>query len=318
MNDLIERYIYAVCAYFYGPKRKKVYMDLKQNIYNSYHSNKDAEKLLLEYGHPRSVAYCYGYREIFEHIFNPKIVSLIELFIFFFSIIYLFFSTLYYLYCLNCLPFQTSIQPYPIINSTNILSLFLCYPFFVIGIVTIVSAAILFILDYKYPVSQARNLSWNKEQLYNLPYPNYYPNHYIESLLMLVFCLYFLTYSIFFTQDFIMKIQHESYQMIHLMIYFFQPYIMIIIVDYFIDLTKKAYSKNYLKCSNIINIFIFLSLSLFVYNSHFLKDYLLPINLNKFYILINFFIIGALFFIYLMSIYKLLRNIKSYYSLFKD
>ena len=30
MNDLLERYLGAVCSYFLGPKRHRVYTDLKE------------------------------------------------------------------------------------------------------------------------------------------------------------------------------------------------------------------------------------------------------------------------------------------------
>ena len=32
MDDLLERYLSAVCSYFLGKKRKHVYNDLKNNI----------------------------------------------------------------------------------------------------------------------------------------------------------------------------------------------------------------------------------------------------------------------------------------------
>ena len=102
-----------------------------------------------------------------------------------------------------------------------------------------------------------------------------------------------------------------------MMTYFFQPFIMIIIFDYFIDMTKKIYTKKYLRYSSFINLFTIISLSIFVINSQFLNNYLLPYHLNFEYLLVNAFIIIALCFIYFISLYKLFRNIKSYRSLFK-
>ena len=32
MNDLMERYLSAVCSYFMGPKRKVIYKDLKKQL----------------------------------------------------------------------------------------------------------------------------------------------------------------------------------------------------------------------------------------------------------------------------------------------
>ena len=125
---------------------------------------------------------------------------------------------------------------------------------------------------------------------------------------MIIFIIFFICYGIFFSSDMIIQIQHESYQMIHMMTYFFQPFIMIIIFDYFIDMTKKIYTKKYLKYNFLINLFTIVSLSIFVINSQFLSDYLLPMTYFQ-YILVNTFIILALFFIYSISLYKLIRNI---------
>ena len=78
MNDLLERYLGAVCSYFFGQKRQYVYHDLKQQISQSVHQYEDMEDLLISYGHPLSVAYSYGYRPIVFHHFNTYIVNLIQ------------------------------------------------------------------------------------------------------------------------------------------------------------------------------------------------------------------------------------------------
>ncbi|MCD8029193.1 MAG: hypothetical protein LUF02_11190, partial [Erysipelotrichaceae bacterium] len=116
----------------------------------------------------------------------------------------------------------------------------------------------------------------------------------------------------------IVQIQNESYQMIHLMTNFFQPYIMIILMDFFIDMMKHIYTKNYIKYSTIINAFTFIALTIFVVNSNFLDDYLLPFNYSLGYNLVNFFIIGALILIYSFTLYKLIRNIRVYLFSFRS
>lgn len=312
MNDLLERYLGAVCSYFIGPKRQRVYNELKNQILESVHQYDDLEDLLVNYGNPRSLALSFGYRPIFLHIYNPQIVSLIEKTLFIISGIYLFFSTLYYLSQLNCLPFQTSTQVIP-----PVLTLLLSHPFEVMCTIATISIILLLIIDQKYMISQSVDPKWSIEKLYELPHQSHYPNHNIETIFMIVFSIYFLIYTIFFNRDIIMQIQHESYKMIHLMTYFFQPFIMIIFVDYIIDMTKRIYTRKYLKYSSAINIFIILSLSLFIYKSHFLNDYLLPVDININYILVNVFIIGALAMIFFIAVYKLLRNLNSYRSLFK-
>lgn len=311
MNDLLERYLGAVCAYFFGPKKKIVYDSLKLQIQSSVNQYDDLEDLLVNYGHPRSIALTYGYRPIIYHIYNHKIVTLIEKHYFIFSMIYLFLSTIYYLSQLNCLPFSFEHLHLPLI--TWILS----YPFIVMGSITIMFFLMLLILDKKNPAYQEYNLHWSLKELYALPHQSHYPNHLAETVFMLLFAIFFISYTIFFSNDIIMQIQHESYQMIHLMTYFFQPFIMIIIVDYIIDLTKKIYTKKYIMYSSLINILTIIALSLFVFNSSFLKDYLLPFAVNINYTMVNVFIIGALLVIYFISIYKLARNLKSYRSLFR-
>ncbi len=308
MNDLLERYLGAVCSYFFGPKKKKVYYDLKDHILSSVNHYDDLEDLLVNYGHPRSIALSYGYRPFIIHIYNHQITTFIEKIVFIVSGIYLFFSTLYYLGQLNCLPVSLDFP---------ILSWALSHPFIIMGSIALISFIALIILDKKAPVNQIHDVSWSLEKLYQLPHQSHYPHHMAETILMIIFALFFIAYTTFFSRDIILQIQNQTYQMIHLMIYFFQPFIMIIFVDYIIDMTKKIYSKKYIKYSSVINLFTIISLSVFVFNSNFLADYLLPLNVNINYTLVNCFVVGALIMIYLISIYKLIRNIKSYRFQFK-
>lgn len=317
MNDLLERYLGAVCSYFIGPRRNSIYHDLKHEIQSSAYHYDDLEDLLVSYGHPRCIALGYGYRPFTQHIFNPSIVNLMEKVIFIISGVYLFFSTIYYLFQFNCLPFLASEHVVTTINTSTFLLQILSYPLLVIGGIGLISLIFLLIIDRRQPVNQEINPSWSLEKLYKLPHQSHYPHHIVETLFMIVFTIYFIIFAVFFNQDIIMQIQHESYKMIHLMTYFFQPFIVIIYLDYIIDMTKKIYTKKYLKYSSIINVFTIISLSIFVINSHHLKDYLLPFGISLDYTLVNIFIIGALLMIYSISLYKLSRNIKSYYSLFK-
>ena len=317
MNELIERYVGAVCSYFIGIKRQYVYDDLKKQILDSSHHYDDLEELLISYGHPRSMALSYGYRPKSSHKYNPKVVSLCEKVLFISSGIYLFFSTLYYLQQLNCLPFQSSSHVVATFNTSTLITWILSHPFIIIGGFIVITIILLNILDYKHPLKEEHYLQWTKKELYKLPHQSHYPNHTIETIFMFAFILYFIIYTFYFHSEQILIIQHESYQMIHLMTYFFQPFILIIIVDYFIDMTKKIYTKKYLKYSSLINAFTFLALTIFIINSHFLENYLLPFNQFSF-ILVNILIIGALLMILTISVYKLIRNIKSYRYLIKN
>lgn len=317
MNELLERYLGAVCSYFIGPKKEYVYHDLKNQLKTSAKHYDDLEALLIQYGHPRSIALSYGYRPFFNHIFNSKVVNKIEKYIFAFSFIYLFFSTFYYLYQLNCLPFQTTHQVTSSLNTSTSILWILSHPVIVSLFIVVFSLFSLYMLEMKFPEKQDYDLTWNVKTLNDLPHVSHYPSHIIESTFMIVFMIYFALYALFFNSDTIIRIQHSSYQMIHLMTYFFQPFIMIIIFDYFIDMTKKTYTKKYLKYSTFINVFTIISLTFFVINSNYLNNYLLPFDINFQYILVNVFILGALFMIYFISVYKFLRNIKYYRALYK-
>lgn len=317
MNDLLERYLGAVCSYFIGPKRKRVYNELKKELQSSAKQYDDLEALLIQYGHPRSVALSYGYRPCINHIFNTKMISKVEKRIFTISFIFLFFSTLYYLQQLNCLPFQSTQHVASTLNTSTTLLWLLSHPIIVMMGISLFSLISLYILDRHHPTDQNYNLEWNQKKLLELPHPSRYPTRIVETCLMIIFIVYFFIYTLFFNSSMVLIIQHSSYQMIHLMTYFFQPFIMIIILDCVIDMTKKTYTKKYLKYSSFINLFTILSLTIFIINSQFLKNYLLPFDISIQYTLFNILILGALFMISFISIYKLIRNIKSYQSLFK-
>lgn len=317
MNDLLERYLGAVCSYFLGPKKHYVYFDLKKHIQSSVKHYDDMEDLLVSYGHPRSVALSYGYRPLFQHVFNPQIVNCIEKRVFIISEIYLFLSTLYYLYQFNCLPFLTDYHIITTIHSSTFFTFILSNPILVMGSIIIISFIYLLICDKQNPVNQEFDPQWSLQKLYKLPHQSHYPDHMFETLFMFLFTIFFMSFVIFFSRDVIMQIQHESYKMIHMMTYFFQPFVMMIYLDYVVDMTKKVYTKKYLKYSSLINLYNIITLSIFVINSHFLKDYLLPFQSNTNYTSVNIFIITALILIYSISLYKLFRNIRSYLSLFK-
>lgn len=317
MNDLLERYLSAVCSYFMGPKRKAVYNDLKLQIQSSVKHYDDLEELLIDYGHPRSLALSYGYRPITKHIYNPKVVSLVERVVFSLSFLYLFFSTLYYLQQFNCLPFQSTQQVASTLNTSTLLTWILSHPIIIMGSIFLISIICLIFLDYKNSLVQEYDLKWDIKIINHLPPPSHYPTHVIETILIIIFSIFFFFFALYFTSNKILEIQHASSQMIHLMTSFFQPFVMIIYLDYIIDMTKKKYSKKYLKYSSGINLFTIIALIVFIVNSNYLQHYLLPLDISFEYILVDFFIIGAICMILLISLYKLLRNIKSYRSLFK-
>ena len=315
MNDLLERYLAAVCSYFIGPKKEAVYQTLKSEIKKSAKHYDDLEDLIIQYGHPRSVALSYGYRPFMTHIYNPKIYIKIQKYMFTFAFIYLILSTLFSLYQLDYLPF---IPKHEFITHAQKLFpwIFTHTTLIMIGI-ALVSIFLLIMLDKKYPVNQVYDLTWNQNSLAALPHPSRYPSHFIETILMFVFAMYFLGFYIYFNSSTIIHVQNTTYQMIHLLTSFFQPFVMMILFDYIVDLTKKTYTRNYLKYSIMINIFILIALIFFILNSGYLKDFLLPMNGIYHYATINFLIMGAIILISFISLYKIIRNFKYYSSLFK-
>lgn len=314
MNDLLERYLGAVCTYFFGRKRKKVYYDLKTTIQSLTFQYDDMEEVLIKYGHPRSVAYSYGYRPFLLHKFNKDIVNKVEKRLFLLTSFYLFLSTLYYLYQFNCIPFFTHTVS---IDNSTIIGMILNKPFFILGTIFICNLIYLFIADRRNPINQDTDLKWTIEELYQLPHPSQYPKRIVETYLMIGFIIFFCIYGFIFSTPIINEAQHSSYTMIHLMRDFFQPFILIVIFDYVLDLTKDRYTKKYLTNSSLVNLFIFISLTVFIINSSFLKDYLLPMQFHFQYVLINSLILIALIYIYLIVFFKLIRNIKYYRALYK-
>ena len=317
MNDLLERYLGAVCSYFYGKKKVQVYKDLKKQLQSLASQYDDLEKLLIKFGHPKSIALSYGYRPFINHVYNKKIISKVEKRLFIVSGIYLFLSTLYYLHQFNCLPFFNTHEVVSTIKQSGYINWALSHPFFVMIVIFLLSFIHLIIEDKKHPAKQSGQLSWTIKELNRLPHQSHYSDHRMNTYLFIGFIVYFSIYGFVFSSPLINIVQNSSYQMIHLMTYFFQPFILMILVDYGIDITKKIYTKKYLYYSTLINLFIFLSLSIFIINSSFLKNYLLPFDFNGYYLFINILIILALVFIYLIVFYKLIRNFKSYTSLFK-
>lgn len=317
MDDLLERYLSAVCSYFLGKKRKHVYNDLKNNIMDISSQYDDMETQLVDYGHPLSVAYIYGYRPIIFHRFNKKNVKKIEKSLAIILSIYLFFSTLYYLQQFNCLPFFMSNHVFSTINSSSFLTWVLSHPIYILVNIIFIHILFLILLDFKYPIAQEQTLTWNISSLKKLPHKQRYPNHTIPTYLTIIFSTYFIIYTIIFSTPLIFELQNIVFQKIHLMTYFFQPFILMILFDYCIDMTKKIYTQRYLAHSFTINAFIFIALSLFVINSSSLKDYLLPFSIGFKYIFINSLIIIAVILIYIITTYKLTRDFITYKALYK-
>lgn len=316
MNDIKERYLYAVSSYFIGRKRKQVYNDLNDELDALEDKYDNTESLLLSYGHPLSIAYTYGYRPLIGHQFNKRYIKKMERNFSIVLLAYLALCTTYYLYQLNCLPFFQTTGVSSTIKSNTILTWILTYPFFIILFIAAFCLILLVIDDLRHPVTQEKIIRWTRKELYDLPEIKRYPNQTISTYIMAIYLIYFVLYTIIFLSPLIIQIQNTTYQMIHLMVYFFQPYMLMIVFDYFADMTRKLYSKRYILYTTIINLFIFLSMSVFVVNSGFLKDYLLPFNMSYQFDFINLLIIISIIMIYMITIYKLTRNFNAYRKIY--
>lgn len=315
MNDLLERYLAAVCSYFIGPQKETVYQTLKTEIKKSAKHYDDLEDLIIQYGHPRSIALSYGYRPYITHIYNQNIISKVQKYMFALILIYLIFSTLFSFHKLDYLPF---LPKYYMTNHNHVIILWiLSHPTVIIISIIAASLLLIMILNKKYPVTQSYDLVWNHETVAQLPHPSRYPSHMIETILIITFSMFFLVFYIYFHSSTILRVQNATYQMIHLLNELFQPFVIMILLDCIVDLTKRTYSRQYLKYSSFMNIFVLLALTFFVIRSNYLNDFLLPMEGIFHYIMINFLIITAIIFIAITSLYKLIRNLKYHYSLFK-
>ncbi len=317
MNDLIERYVKAVCAFFIGKKQTYVYNDLKDQLSSCASDYEELEDKLIEYGHPRSMAYNYGYKPFTQHIFNQKKVHEFERAFFSVSFIYLFLSTLYYLQQLNALPFINSNKTGEYFKAIPLIHWILTYPIFVLSCVTIIIFLLFLIQDKKESVTQLYDLKWTSKELEQLAHPSTYPNHNTDLKILIVFSVFFVVYCLLFSSNAIFQINPLSFSLVDLISNFFQPFMMTIFLTYVLDLTKKHYSRRYLKYCIFICFITIVGLSVFVVNTQFMSNYLLSSSEGIQYLIINIFNIIAVILLYLVSVYKFIMSIKYYKHLYK-
>lgn len=78
-NERPIRKIPWCCVFLFSwKKRIEIHDKLKKEILSSVTQLDDLEALLINYGHPRSLALSYGYRPLTQHIFNRKYVFLVQ------------------------------------------------------------------------------------------------------------------------------------------------------------------------------------------------------------------------------------------------
>ena len=109
----------------------------------------------------------------------------------------------------------------------------------------------------------------------------------------------------------------KKFSLVDLISNFFQPFMMTIFLTYILDLTKKRYSRRYLKYCVFICFITIIGLSVFIVNTHFMSNFLLS-NINgSVYDIINAFNIMAFGLLYLVAIYKFISSVKFYKDLYK-
>ena len=317
MNDLIERYVSAVCTYFIGKKQAFVYHDLKDHLTSLASDYEELENKIIELGHPRSMAYNYGYKPFTQHIFNQKKIHQFEKIFFTVSFIYLFLSSLYYLQQLNALPFISAHMTDQFIEAIPEIHWILSNPIFVFSCMTIIIFVLFILQDKKDSVIQSHDLNWTKKELDELSNASTYPNHNIDLYILSLFSIFFFIYSLMFSSNIIFHIDPLSFGMINLISNFFQPFMMTIFLTFALDLTKKVYSRRYLKYSIFICFITLIGLTIFVFNSQFMSNYLLPIHNGFIYLVINICNITAIVLLYIASFYKFVMGIKYYRYLYK-
>lgn len=318
MNDLIERYISAVCAYFIGKKQAFVYNDLKDLLTSSITDYEELENKIIELGHPRSMAYNYGYKPFTQHIFNPKKIHQFEKVFFSISFLYLFLSTLYYLQQLNALPFINTDLTSEYLKATPIIHWILTKPIFIFSCMSIIIFLLFLLQEKKELVAQSYDLNWTKKELDKLSHPSTYPNHNADLKIITVFSAFFIIYTLLFSSNAIFQIDHLSFSLIDLISNFFQPFMMTIFLTYVLDLTKKHYSRRYLKYCIFICFITIIGLSIFVINTQFMSNYLLPASESIIYFIINAFNIIAIILLYISASYKFIISIKFYKDLYRN
>lgn len=313
MDSLKENYLASVMHYFHGFKKLKVRHELLKEMRKREDRYESEETMLIGMGHPKSVAYNYGYRPYLTHQFSRELIHRFEKSFFLIMNAFILLSAIYYLQAFSALP---QWQIFKVFYESRVFSMILRNPFLVICLVMIVLLGLLFINDMKKKDVQEEDLSWNKKKLYALPASYLYAHHHLESGFMMIFCTFFFLFNLFFTIN-PLHYSPSSLKNIHLMILYFQPYMAIIFIDFLFDLSKRTYEKSYLHYSLSANILIFLFLNYFLLHTSFLKNYLLPLASRDANLIANGFVIGAIFLIEYIVIYKISKNIKNLYLLSK-
>ena len=299
--DIKKNYIASVSSYFHLNNKVKIEEALSKLMDECVDHYENVEDMLVSFGHPKSVAYTYGYRPLLVS-FTPrhKILKTFEYIFFFLLDFYLILCSIYYMYVFGYLP---SLTIFNILYTHSFLLILIQEPFLTMCSISITILMILCLIDTTKPLGK-ENLTWNKEKLYQLPSYKVYTYHKHETFFMGIFILFFFLFALFYIFRGLSHFHtHFNVRMIY---YFLQSYIALIILSYILDLSKRIYDRKYLISSLISQIITLAALNFAVWQSDFLQHFLYPIK-NGF-LANNVFLILAVLAIEGICFFKIVKN----------
>lgn len=299
--DLKKNYIASVSSYFHLNNKLKIEEKLSQLMDECIDHYESEEDMLISFGHPKSIAYTYGYRPLLIS-FTPhhKIIKTFEYIFFFLLDFYLILCSAYYMYVFGYMP---SFKIFKLIYSHSILLVLIQEPFLTMCSISIIILMILCLIDTTKPLGK-EDLTWNAEKLHALPSYKVYTYHKHETFFMGLFIAFFFLFALFYIFNGLGF--HHAHINVRMIYYFLQSYIALIILSYILDLSKRIYDKKYLISSLISQIVTIVSLNYAVYQSHFLQHFLYPIK-NGF-LINNVFLILAVLAIEGICLFKIIKN----------
>lgn len=312
METIQKNYLAYVCSYFHLGKKIQVRKELTQEMADHLHEYDSVEDMLIHFGHPKSLAYTMGYRPILTHQFHPDLQNAFTYTLMILFDLFLLLSSYLYLAAFGYINAPTLFAK--IVNH-QYLSLLFEHPFVASCILFSLVIALFVIRDNIRKDKVEEDLSWNKEKLYAIPSYRTYSHHLYETILMGIMTLFFIAFGGFFISN-VVSYNTSAHATIDVIFYFIQPYVAIIYLSYFLDLTKRNYTKGYLILSFITNLLTFIPVNIAVIQSKFLTDFMLPVRERSANSVINTFVVSAVILIEVIIIFKLIKNAFNMFRLY--
>lgn len=312
MDTISKNYLAYVCSYFHLKKKIQVRKELTTEMKEHLHEYDSVEDMLIHFGHPKSVAYTMGYRPILTHQFHPDLLNAFTYTLMILFDVFLLLASYMYLAAFGYIGTSTLFTK--IINH-KYLSLLFEHPFISACTIFCVLIAFFVIRDATRKDKVEEDLSWDKEKLYAIPSYRTYSHHLYETILMVIMTIFFIVFGGFFVSN-VVSYNTRAHATIDIIFYFLQPYIAIIFLSYFLDLTKRNYTKGYLILSFITNLLTFIPVNIAVIQSKFLTDFMLPVKQRSANSVINTFVVSAVILIEVIIVFKIIKNAINMFRLY--